>query len=78
MYAKDSKGKIPKKNDHLIDCYRYFIDASNYDFASVQEFIKRREPVEEGRYRRYKDEDMEIDMGEDWTNNFGDEFDFDI
>ena len=78
MYAKDSKGKIPKKNDHLIDCYRYFIDAANYSFESVQEFIKRKDPLEEKRFRRYEHEEREIDMGEDWTSDFGDEFDFDI
>ena len=78
MYAKDSKGRIPKKNDHLIDCYRYFIDAVHYDFAYVQEFIKNKDPMEENRYRRFKDDENEIDMNEDWMGNFGDEFDFDI
>ena len=78
MYAKDSKGKIPKKNDHLIDCYRYFIDAANYDFSAVQEFIRFREPMEEGRFRRPSHEDREIDLDDDWTGGFGDEFDFDI
>ena len=80
MYAKDSKGKIPKKNDHLIDCYRYFISAANYTFEAVQEFIKRQDPMEEGRYRshNYKDKDREMDLDEDWMGNLGDEFDFDI
>lgn len=78
MYAKDSKGKIPKKNDHLIDCLRYLIDAAHYTFESVQEAIKNVEPLEEGRFRRPSDATREIEMDDDWTMNMGDEFDFDI
>jgi hypothetical protein len=29
-YRKDDNGKIAKKNDHLIDCFRYCLDALNY------------------------------------------------
>jgi len=29
-YRKDDKGRIPKENDHLIDCLRYIFNADNY------------------------------------------------
>lgn len=78
MYAKDGKGKIPKKNDHLIDCYRYFLSACNYTFEMIIDHVKQRDPLEEGRFRRPNHEDREIDMDEDWTGGFGGEFDLDI
>lgn len=37
-YIKDEKtGKIPKKNDHLLDCIRYLNAAAGYDPTMVQE-----------------------------------------
>lgn len=77
MYAKDGKGKIPKKNDHLIDCLRYLIDAANYTFESVMEYIKRKDPMAEGRFRRYG-QDEELDIEDDWTASLGDEFELDF
>lgn len=37
-YATDSKGRIPKENDHLIDNFRYILNAHNYQF-SIEEGI---------------------------------------
>jgi hypothetical protein len=74
-YAKDGKGKIPKKNDHLIDCYRYLLDSCNYDFNSVMEFVKNIDPMHESRFRNYGQEEIELDT--DWTTDFGDDFDLD-
>lgn len=30
-YAKDENGKIPKENDHAIDCFRYILNGAMYD-----------------------------------------------
>lgn len=34
-YRKDSSGKIPKKDDHLIDCLRYVFDSHHYSIRRV-------------------------------------------
>ena len=36
-YAKDDKNKIPKENDHLIDCLRYILDFWAYDMNHIKE-----------------------------------------
>lgn len=44
-YFKDSKGKIPKKYDHLIDCLRYILAALHYSLP------EEREPIPDGGRR---------------------------
>jgi hypothetical protein len=63
MYAKDNKGKIPKKNDHLIDCYRYLLDECKYDFNTILEAVKHKDPILQGRNRRFQDDDELIGDG---------------
>ena len=41
-YVKDDKGNIPKKDDHLIDCLRYFLAAANYNMVEAMEIMKQR------------------------------------
>ena len=64
MYAKDGSGKIPKKNDHLIDCFRYLNMGLRYDFNTIAEYVKNPDPIEAMRFRnmRYaKDDEDEYD-----------------
>lgn len=39
-YIKDDKGKIPKANDHLIDCLRYFLQAAAYTLELEREPLR--------------------------------------
>lgn len=36
-YRKDSSGRIPKKDDHLIDCLRYIFDSNYYSILTTKE-----------------------------------------
>lgn len=45
-YIRDDNGKIPKKNDHLIDCTRYLFTCSRYELNESPE----PEPEEPKRY----------------------------
>lgn len=63
-YIKDSKtGKIPKKNDHLIDCWRYFNGASAYDPMYVKE--PPPPPDREKRRGYTMEQDQMDDVGDD-------------
>jgi hypothetical protein len=68
LYALDDNGRIPKKDDHLIDCLRYTMAAAYYNLNSVQEFVT----VSENMRRGYSiDYDMRVDAAKDWTQNIG-------
>ena len=51
-YRKDDKGKIPKENDHLIDAFRYGLNAMLYDPT----YIKMNRHIDEDK-RAYSIED---------------------
>lgn len=67
-YAKDDKGNIPKRNDHLIDCFRYMLGATNYSMTEALEIIKAYDP-EKGLW---SDVVIHNDTpnGEDWMQGF--------
>lgn len=49
-YVKDDKGKIPKKDDHLIDAFRYLIQVSNY-YINLETPQGERTHMRDGRPR---------------------------
>ncbi len=74
-YAKDMNGRIPKKNDHVIDCLRYTLYFANYTLlAALQSQITDdSKPMEKGRFRRFDDDDdlmvsswSDVDVGWDF------------
>ena len=65
-YAKDDKGNIPKKNDHLIDCFRYLVAAANYNMIEVLEIIKQRNDMARRGYSLREDYDA-FEPEQDWT-----------
>ncbi len=52
-YYKDKKGKIPKANDHLLDCLRYTLAATHYSLNQETEYIESKDE----RFRGAKIED---------------------
>lgn len=68
-YVRDDKGKIPKKNDHLIDCFRYALGAAQYDLNDVVE-AKHKKNVDE-RPMVSMEADMKNDIElNDWTAKY--------
>lgn len=65
LYATDANGKIPKKNDHLIDCLRYAFGTTSYDVNEVREAVIRSER------RGYTiEEDIRNAKTQNWTEIF--------
>ena len=49
QYVRTDRGDIPKKNDHLIDCWRYLNAAANYDMNEViEKKIVKKQKIENG------------------------------
>ena len=68
QYVRTDKGEIPKKNDHLIDCWRYLNAAANYDMNEVIERKQKKDPNDRG-WRKFEDDLNEYGKEQDWTWN---------
>jgi hypothetical protein len=69
-YYKDKNGKIPKTNDHLIDCFRYALGADYYELNTQIEQIKEHDPMWRGATIEQDFPNMfnndEINIGDLW------------
>ena len=59
-YIKDSKGKVPKKNDHLIDSLRYLLWADSYEFIPIS--IPEKETSNRRGYSIHNDPTLDDDI----------------
>ena len=69
-YSLDDRGNIPKRDDHVIDCLRYFNAASKYNMHELLIGVRYRndkEVIHEGRNRRPDDDDMM--QNKDWMSH---------
>lgn len=60
-YIKDEKGRIPKKNDHAIDCLRYF---NGLEIMSTVDIPEPPTPIEEERKADRRGISLEKDLEE--------------
>ena len=67
-YTKNDKGEIPKRDDHLIDCWRYLNAAANYNMVEVMEILKQKNDGDRRYYTMRHDYDN-LKKNEDWTFN---------
>lgn len=67
-YIRDENGKVPKKNDHLIDCFRYLNGHEVMDTVSVPVPAKTLEEEKREERRGFKpEEDMqEKELAQHW------------
>lgn len=70
-YARDSKGNIPKGNDHGIDLLRYFLGAASYSIVEMLEAKRTITDFDEIEKDRYRNVDY------DYYKNLDDSDDFD-
>lgn len=67
-YVKTEKGDIPKKDDHLIDCWRYSNASYNYSMVEVLERIKKENDTAR-RMVKIEDDIDDLLKEDDWTYN---------
>jgi len=67
-YVRTDKGDIPKRNDHLIDTWRYLNAAANYDMNEIIQKKNLKDPSDRG-WRSIQDDLDEFKSEKDWTHN---------
>jgi hypothetical protein len=76
-YIKDEKDRIPKENDHLIDCARYTNGANYYSMAEVRE-PESKDPFDLPRFKKMSDDIKDYYQLKDWTRMvLGDDYGYD-
>jgi hypothetical protein len=73
-YALDDKGNIPKYNDHLIDCLRYFNGSCNYNMHVLLEAVRNKNDYYKIKRDRFRSPEFEEDAGlsDDWMKGIFD------
>jgi hypothetical protein len=69
-YRKDKNGNIPKKDDHLIDCFRYILGADNYSVPETKEDLHEKDEM----WRGARIEDDFPSLGENFESEEWGEF----
>lgn len=72
-YARDDKGNIPKRDDHLIDTVRYLNSAANYNMHEVLEAVRSRNADTERRFRGLND-DPDLGISPTWIDDLFTDF----
>lgn len=72
-YARDDKGNIPKRDDHLIDTVRYLNSAANYNMHEVLEAVRSRNADTERRFRGLND-DTDLGISPTWIDDLFTDF----
>lgn len=62
-YVTDDEGRIPKKDDHLIDCFRYLLNASHYELNEDPSS----EDSSDNRYYSMNQEMRQFALENDWS-----------
>jgi len=66
-YIKDRNGKIPKENDHLLDCMRYTNASDYYSHVPSDAPKDNRDEEEKPRFATLQDDRLNYQEKGDWT-----------
>jgi hypothetical protein len=69
-YVKDSNGRFIKARDHLIDCFRYFLDSAGFNLNEKPIPIEIDPDLQKRSYRIEDDFSVEELMGSDFSSSY--------